>query len=324
MVLGFNKGRFLFSDIAIFTTNTGINCYQGAVADFYRVVTYKAINGNNHGYSEGMRNPRFYDCVFAGCSGSCTSMAGSIGPEFYNCYFYSSYWFLSQIVANAATFKDCYIGAGGNTPVGATFGGPGLITSSIGGIGTATFIDCYWASIPVVYDNAAGFRAGTETLKAIVANKDVNPATQEIYTPVGDFFRDNSTFKTGVASLRCEPKSAAIAVATTWQVFAPSGMPVVVSGYLRKNSSYGSSNRPYITLSGLGIAVSTYTMTDVNDTWEQFLVGGTQTTGTDGILTVTAYFQSGTAGAQDRTDGIVAPPAGAGKSGGFGFWGKGP
>jgi len=314
----------VFSDIAIFCTNTALYCYSGAVADYNRVVVYKASMGAVHAWSEGLRNPRFYDCIFTGCSDRCINMLGSINPEHYNCYFNASNYLLFGAVINSALFKDCYIGAGGDTPSGATFAQSWLITSQDSGIGTATFQDCYWApGKTVIYDNASGFRAGAELLKVVVSNKDVDPAVQEIYTPVGDFFRDNSTFKTGSASLRCEPKSASIAVSTTWQVFAPTGMPVVVSGYVRKNTSYGSSNRPYITLSGLGIAVSTYTMTDVNDTWEQFLIGGTQTTGTDGILTVTAYFQSGTAGAQAWIDGIVAPPAEAVNSGDFGFWANG-
>jgi hypothetical protein len=47
-------------------------------------------------------------------------------------------------------------------------------------------------------------------------------------------------------------------------------------GFLRKNSSYGSATRPKITLtSGNGGIDTSYTMTDVDDTWEAFTLSGT-------------------------------------------------
>jgi len=157
----------------------------------------------------------------------------------------------------------------------------------------------------------------------IIANKAGDPSVQEIYTGAGNLYRDNTTYKTGATALRTEPTDANEPIQAIWQIFAPTGELVVVSGYLRKDTNYGSTNRPTVTLSGLGITASTYTLTDVDDTWEQFTVSGTQTTGTDGILTLTVSFQSGAANAKAWIDGIVAPTTVAVNSGDFGFWSSG-
>jgi hypothetical protein len=72
--------------------------------------------------------------------------------------------------------------------------------------------------------------------------------------------------------------SSAVPFDVDFQVVGSSGSPLVVSGYLRKNSTYGSGVAlPTVQLSGLGMTTSTATMADVNDSWEQFTVSGTPT-----------------------------------------------
>jgi hypothetical protein len=164
----------------------------------------------------------------------------------------------------------------------------------------------------------------TDNFNVVIANKNVDPLLQEIYTNGGNFFRDNSVFKAGTASLRFDRIASAIKPAINqWYIFAPTGKAVCVTGYLRKNSSYGSSTLPYVTLTGLGITTSTFTMTDVNDTWVQFVVQGTQTTGTDGMLTLSVYFQSANVSASAWIDEISAVSSGAVNSGGLEYWANG-
>lgn len=197
-----------------------------------------------------------------------------------------------------------------------------IVYSGFAAISKTIFNDCY-----ISY--ATSFVQGNQyqsspSWKAIVSNKNVDPTLQEIYTPGGNFFRDNSTYKDGTSSLRFDRiASSTIPASLSFYIFAPTGKPVVVSGYLRKNTSYGSSTRPYVTLTGLGISTSTYTMTDTNDTWEQFVVYGTQNTGYDGMLILTVYFQSSAASASAWIDGVSAPVAAAVNSGDFGYWAAG-
>lgn len=50
---------------------------------------------------------------------------------------------------------------------------------------------------------------------------------------------------------------------------------VVIQGYMRKNSSWGSTNRPSVYLeSADGVIDTSVTMTDVDDTWELFTLAG--------------------------------------------------
>lgn len=278
-------------------------------------------------FSEGSNGSVISNCKFWSCntSSGLVNINPGAGLIFNNCQWHSSPSnSLINLASGSATFNNCQFGDAtlpGSPTFGYIFDGGAQAAHYF----SALFTDCKFGTPTISTSNRfTGTNGGNAGSKVIFANKNVDPLVQEIYTPLGNFVRDNSTYRSGTASMRCDLITTGTTYATNvWQIFAPSGQPVVVSGYLRKNSNYGSSTRPYVTLSGLGITASTYTMTDVSDTWEQFVVSGTQTTGTDGVLTLTWGCKSTNASSSAWIDGIVAPPAVAVNSGELEYWADG-
>lgn len=278
-------------------------------------------------YSEGGNGAIFTRCKFWGSSNvsGLVNINPGAGLIFNSCIFHSDPGnALITLGSGSATFNNCQFGDS-SLP-----GTPTFTYLFDGGLQAAHYFlaqmnDCLFGTpVTAISNRFTGANGGNAGSKVIISNKNVDPLVQEIYTPLGNFFRDNSTYRSGTASMRCDLITTGSTYATnTWQIFAPTDQPVVVSGYLRKNSSYGASTLPYVELSGLGITASRYTMTDVSDTWQQFIVSGTQTTGTDGILTLTWGIKSTNASSQAWIDGIVAPPATAVNSGELEFWADG-
>lgn len=266
------------------------------------------------GGSQGGNSITMNRCKFLG---GYTAFSGGVNTVINNCIV-NSFIACQNSYGTPMRVNNCTIGGGG---VGTRNCNSAVLAGSQHS-GETIFTDC-------TFNLGSSFVSGnqyqaTRQWKTIVANKNVNPSSQEIYLAGGNFIRDNSTYKDGASSLRFDRIASSIVPASlSFYIFAPTGQPIAVSGFLRKNSSYGSSNRPYVTLTGLGITTSTYTMTDVNDTWEQFTVSGTQVTGTDGLLILTVYFQSSAASAQAWIDGVSAPTPVAVNSGDFGYWGNG-
>jgi len=228
---------------------------------------------------------------------------------------------LHAVISGNHIFENCAFG-GASCPGGAGFANVYLASGDQGNLVDLYLSDCtFWngLTLPIT----AQYKTGISTSKIVIGNKDVDPSKQEIHTPAGSLYRDNAVYKLGTTSLRAEPYSAIAQLTVDLQVIAPTGKPVAVTGYLRKNSAYGSANRPKVTLLGLGITESSYTMADVTDAWDQFTVSGTQSTGTDDILTLRFAFQSNGAGAAAWVSGISAPPYQAVNTGEFGYWSKG-
>ncbi len=303
-------------DMAIYgTQGNGIYIRQGSVCTFNRLVIYKVTYGVTSAYSHGGVGIVFNDCWFAGCYISLNHSSGQ-GFIFNNCIWSSSNYCLQFAWGVGFVFNNCTVGYKNGLYDGSVNYAFNITSNALT---KPVFYDCYFNYVTAIIIN---LNLAHNDFILRISNKNVDPSAQEIYAKTGILYRDNVTYKTGVASLRVEPTSSSSSFKNEWQIFAPSGEPVVVSGFLRKDTAYGSSNRPKVTLSGLGITPSSYTMTDVNDTWEQFTVSGTQTTGTDGILTLTAEFQGATSG-KAWIDGIVAPPTIAVNSGDFGYWSGG-
>lgn len=269
------------------------------------------------GNSQGGVGITCNDCKFLGAN-----TGFGLGPGF-NFTFNRCYWYgmatavFTSGYSDQIVFNNCYLGYGG---VGSR-NIRSVFLSGTAAINQAILNDCY-------FNYSVSFLNGTfanmiPASKIIVANKNVDPTLQEIYTTGGNLFRDNSVYKAGSASMRYDGISSTTIASNSWYIFAPTGKAVSVTCYLRKNTSYGSSTLPYIQLSGLGITDSTATMTNVDDTWVQVTVQGTQTTGTDGMLTLTAYFQSSAASASAWIDEISAVSSAAVNSGGLEYWAAG-
>ncbi len=299
-------------------TRTGFSTRTNSSAIVNRCVVYGATSGINSNWGQGGVGWVFNDCWFITCAIGLNYGSGQ-GFVLNNCKFASCDVASSWGWGATSTLNNCDVGY-----VNGLYDGSCRIAASAQQMALTTPIykDCRFNStasndIGVISTAAAEF-------VITISNKNGDPALQEIYAPTGTFLRDNVTFRSGVASLQAQPLSVAVPLSNSWQVFAPTGQPVVVSGYLRKSSMPNSGILPKVTLSGLGITPSTFTMADVNDTWVQFVVMGTQTTGTDGILTLTAEFYGSASGPVVAwIDGIVAPVAVAVSSGDMGYWASG-
>ncbi len=269
-------------------------------------------------YSQGGQGATYRRCKFwsNGATTGSVSITNGAGLEFVDCEWHT----------NQSTSPFVWLGSGDATFTGCKFGSsdlPGTPTfyyildagTTYGQVGTFRLNDCLFGTPTTsFYKNL-----DKPNLKYVtyVANKNLDPLVQEIYTPNGITIRDNNSIITGVTSLRIAPTSATNAATFTLQIPAPTGNKVGVSGYLRRTVA----NTTTVTLSGLGITPSTYTASGAVDTNEQFFVSGTQTTGTDGILTLTIS-TTGTSGYL-YVDSVSAPQAAAIDFGEFGYWSGG-
>jgi hypothetical protein len=300
------------SDCAFYNT-VGYSLYfrSGSTGTFSNIVIYRGnTNGINSAYSQGGAGVVINDSIFGGISGYNVAFGAGCGFIFNRCRFLTATACYLGF-GTAHTFNNCIFGTA-SAPLYRWF------SCATNAVTSATCNDCTFItpSNLEVYNTVNT----NDQFYLRISNKNIDPLEQTIYTNAGEIHRDNSTYKTGVASVRFDPITATKALFFDLKIFAPSDQPVVVSGYLRKNSSYGSSNLPYVKLHGLGITEDTYTMTDIDDTWVQFKVQATQTTGTDGMLTLTTYAQSSGSGASAWIDNVVAYAPEAVNSGDFGYW----
>jgi hypothetical protein len=142
----------------------------------------------------------------------------------------------------------------------------------------------------------------------VVVNKNNDVTSQELYYPTGYFLRDNSTKHRGAASIKLNTRTANPTSFPDIVIPAVDGQSITIKGFLRKNSSYGSSTRPYVTLTGLGITPQVFTMPDTADTWEAFTLSVTPSAGYDGNLRLVFTGQSGNAAGECWLDGLAYIP----------------
>lgn len=269
-------------------------------------------------YSQGGQGATYRRCKFwsNGATTGSVSITNGAGLEFVDCQWHS----------NQSTSPFVWLGSGDATFTGCKFGSsdlPGTPTfyyvldagTTYGQVGTFRLNDCLFGTpITSLYKNL-----DKPNLKYVtyVANKNLDPLVQEIYTPNGIIVRDNTSKISGVTSLKMSPTSATNALTFTLQIPAPTGKVVGVSGYLWRDTA----NATTVTLSGLGITPYTYTASGTLSANEQFFVYGVQTSGTDGILTLTIS-TTGTTG-NLWVDAVSAPQAAAIDFGEFGYWSGG-
>lgn len=269
-------------------------------------------------YSQGGQGVTYRRCKFwsNGTTTGSVSITNGAGLQFIDCEWHT----------NQSTSPFVWLGSGDATFTTCKFGSsdlPGSPTfyyildagTTYGQVGTFRFNDCLFGTPTTsFYKNLDKPNLAYVTY---ISNKNLDPLVQEIYTPNGIISRDNTSKISGVTSLKMSPTSATNALTFTLQIPAPTGKIVGVSGYLNRDTA----NTATVTLSGLGITPSVYTASGAVNTNEQFSVSGVQTTGTDGILTVTISV-TGTSGSM-WVDGVSAPQATAIDFGEFGYWSGG-
>ena len=177
--------------------------------------------------------------------------------------------------------------------------------------------DCSFGTPTTSFSNLTNLAIANSKYKLIVANKNLDPSQQEIYTPSGIIYRDNTSKISGVTSLKLSPVSASNPLTFTLDIPAPNGNLVGVSGKLWRDTA----NTATVTLSGLGITPSVYTASGSLSADETFSVQGTNTSGTDGFLTLTISVTG--ASGNMWVDAVSAPQAAAIDFGEFGYWARG-
>jgi len=107
----------------------------------------------------------------------------------------------------------------------------------------------------------------------------VNFTTLGIMSTTGTGLTDTTVRTGGGYGWRMEPTDSDAALDYKIKVVGVANKPLAVTGYIRLNSNYGSTNLPNVTLSGLGMvgANLTWTAAATADTWQQFVVSGTPT-----------------------------------------------
>jgi len=303
---GNNKARFYVNDVALYmTSGTAILGYAGGVVDNNRLYVYRTSSAVTFGYSEGTRSHRFYDCYFTGYSYALT-FNGGIQPEFHRCYFFAGLYTLFWNTVNGAYFNSCYFGSGGSTPTGASVSQSYIATCGVESLGSGILRDCYFDATKTTVGGT--YNTGASTLELAVVNKNANVTAHELCYPAARFYRENSIISRGKSCIAYSASTTAAKSFKTIYIPASNNVALTIKGRLRKNSSYGSSTRPTVTLSGLGITPQTFTMTDSTDTWEEFTFTATQTSGNDGSLELVFTCQSTSTSALAYLDGVLYDP----------------
>ena len=111
-------------------------------------------------------------------------------------------------------------------------------------------------------------------------DKDVvNFTNFGIMRTTGTGLNDTLVRTAGGYGWRMESTSETDPLEYSAKVVGVSGKPLAVTGYLRINDTYGNTDLPTVTLSGLGMTGDglTWTASNTSGTWQQFTVSGTPT-----------------------------------------------
>ena len=313
-----NSSGFALDNLSFFAPNltTAVSTYTASgtyVKITNTVYYYSAGTNHNSAFSQGGQGCFIEDNTFCSTGAVHVNNGNGDGLTVNRCKFHSvpSAFALVQVQAGSATFNNCSFASSDlwGTPVASYIFNASAAQANVFK-GTST--DCNFGTPGTAfYLNIA---TANPVYIMYIANKNVDPSVQEIYTPQGTIVRDNTSKITGVTSLKMSPTSATNALTFVLYVPAPTGKKIGVSGYLWRDATNVST----VTLSGLGITPSVYTASGALSANEQFFVSGTQTTGTDGFLTLTLS-TIGTSGNM-WVDSVSAPQASAIDFGEFGYW----
>ena len=303
------RQRIAVNDCAFYAATTSSSCIieqSNSVADFARCSIYRCAGSAILSQTgQGGVNCTLTDCNIFGVTGKQFNILVAFSPVFTDCVF-------------GPTNDSAFVGAFSNIAsakfigcdLGSTYGKGAatyLAEWLVGyGDGTITFTDCTFASL--TYRPATFVRVQPSASINIV-NQDGDLTIQHSHDCNGDVSRNNAVFTRGRSSILLEPDIASTAARTLSLTFpTSSGVEAKVVVALRKNAAYGSSTRPSVTISGLGITPDVFTMSDSTDTWESHTFAVTQSSGADGNLTLTFSGQSTGAGAKCYMDGAPLLP----------------
>jgi hypothetical protein len=271
---------------------------------------YSVLNHVVAQFSAGSIGSQFNRCMFSGgATGQQMIYAGgTIADTFTDCFFGVCANYLSVFAAGISKFIRCAFGVSHATTGGG--GGKASTTfeaqSAVGCVGKTTLESCTFAD-PLTYTTRTRFNPNPDMRFVRILNRNADPTDQQLDLLGASFIRDNTTVYRSRSNIRCDLVNTS---AQTFDILIPAsnGVATTVVGYMRRNSAYGSSTQPSVTLSGLGITPQTVTLASGADTWEKFSITVTQSSGYDGNLTLTFTAQSANASASAWLDGIAESP----------------
>jgi hypothetical protein len=198
-------------------------------------------------------------------------------------------------------FNGCYFALGVGTPTITN-----LMVFQVGYLEKTYFNNCEFGAVTNDVVQSGLNIADTANLMAIV-NKNSDPTLQYVYTRLGNYSRDNSTFNHSKSSLKLTTANSQNCTYSQ-TVSSQNGVALTVAGSLQINAAYlsGAYTLPTVTISGLGITPQTFTASASSGTWQDWTFTATQTSGYDGNLTVTYTGQSATTTGAVYFDGLIS------------------
>lgn len=303
-----NFGTWAFTNLAMFNNSSGVMFYTagGTVATLRDSVMY--YNGGNFmvsAWSQGGQGVLAERVKYWANDGTAIAHTNGDGATYKDCIWHTINGMVfyqnagSIFVENSSICSPDLIGsptcqyvAGGGNGGGQFF--RGSMTDCLFGTPTTSFY---------VKNTLAWSHAG---YKDFIVNKNLDTTAQELYVPTTIFKRENTIKNRSLSSISAETFTAVSGNFETILIPVTSGIPFIVTGYLRKNAAYGASTRPNVSISGQGITPDSFTMTDSTDTWEQFTLTGTPTT--TGSIKFIFNTQSASTSGMAYLSGILYPP----------------
>lgn len=315
-----NSGGFYLDSLAFFNDDgiSGTNFYtaSGTFVGLKNAVFYYNIGVMvQTSFSQGGQGVLYTDCTFCANIGQFMyNQSNGDGLLFTRCSFHTGASFgMLSLNSGSANFVDCNFGALvglGSAP--SLWGFPANQWCNNMNINAGkwegSMTGCTFGVFSVALNTFNGGAAvPNPQWKLSVANKNSDVTQQEVHLQSCSMYRDNAVVNRGTSSIRFEADTVNVGSQSV-NFLTSSGVPVTVVGYLRKNSTYGATTLPSVSITGLGIAPVTFTMSNSVDTWEKFSLTATQTTGAPGNLTFTFSGQSATSTGKAYLDGVPQSP----------------
>ena len=261
-------------------------------------------------FGYGDAGTTFNRCIFSGCYTN-TDFIPTYdgGPAVFNdCFFGSTRYVVGFNSTANILFNECYIGT--THPIYG--GGTGSPSSNTANVTSSQFpsnskwTDCIFSSFGIFSQNTS-LNPDPILCKHVVLNKNADPTSQEEYYRNGTLSRDNSTINRSRSSFEMSVQRANIEFE---RIFSLQGAvvstPVIVKGFLRFDTNYGTGTPPTIELSGLGSTPESFTAPATANAWHEFELNVTPTS--SGSLTLTITGQSTATNGNCWLDGISLSP----------------
>jgi len=245
-------------------------------------------NGFSSSYSQGTSNAEFRDMVLYSEHGRGVYTAPAMTVSFEDCAILGSGSTFRVVDAGVLTFRNCEIQRYQGHDYELVNSSARMVEAGRYYGGDVRFLDCEFNPNYQMFRNTQ-LDDTSNAYKFTLSNKNKDPLQQEIYTNAGLVSRDNSIYRDSAPSVRAEFISDANALQVSFDVFAPAGEAVVVTGYVRVDSDYDWTGDIVVTLSGPNAVTDTFILDSSTpvDTWVQFKVATTNTGATDGLLELT-------------------------------------